>query len=408
MSCKARKRNRFDVRRSFCLVMAVSIILSVASPVFAVQAESTQNYKMISTVEYDGQSQYRSLVETMVTVEKQPLSANKARYTISTKDYDLSSGKGLSFVVDNNSKRLSAADKDLALLQKVNNLCVGSLQKVSRENIGKTWKQAFDLSIVNGSLPEELKFTMTAIELKTDVYGDMIAVRALSEPFVITTEKGKIKAKTNALYLFDANIEEVYMSISVFDATTKMNGSKETLRHEVATYMTDAKGLSADLGGLGKKFGPFAQKVGLTKKAMKIKTQAELPAWVKQEVLDAGQVTTMCAAIACEGSLNPVVAVCIPAAQTFGMQSIGAITTIGAGAAAAGGATAAGAAGATGATVSGSLAAGVPAVGAVGGIAGGVTAGTAAVVGGATAGGVAAGGGFSSSSSSSTATSASP
>lgn len=374
------KTKCFWTGRDFYLVLAVSVVLllPLAKAGLAATNESAQHFKMLSTIEYAGKGQFRNQAETQFAVTKKPLADNKVQYSISPRD--------LSFVLDRKTRQLSGASKDLALLEKVNNLCVPSLKKVTRENINKTWKQTFDLSLLDKPILKELKFTMSAIKVETKLFGEMIAVRALSEPFTVTAPKkdggrGPIKAKVNTVYLFDPEIEDIYLSISVFEATTKINGPKEKLRHEVATYMTNASGESVDLAGLGKKFEKFVQKVGLTGKSLKVVDQSLLPQWARAEGLNAAHVANICASTACEGALNPVVTVCMPAARTVSMQSFGTLTG---GFAAAGG------------TV-GSLGAGVPAVGALNIAAApaflGVGVGTAAAIAGGTAGTIAVAGG---------------
>jgi len=308
-------------------------------------SESVQYYKMLSSVEYTGKGQFRSQVETLFTVRKQPLSDDKTQYFISSSDFELvegnlnpeqqSSSGELSFVIDRKTRHLLGATRELSFLETVNNQCASSLKKVTKENIGKTWKQSFDLSFLGNAIPGELKFTLTAIQLKTDVLGEMIAVRALSEPFVVKAMKedgelGSIQSRINAAYLFDSEIEDIYLSISVFDAKTKLNGFKETLRHEVATYRTDAAGVSVDLNGLGrmgKKFEKFVRKLGLTTKRLKVVEESPLPQWVQSEGIVAAQIANICAAMACEGSSNPVATVSIPVARTVALQGIGKLAT---------------------------------------------------------------------------------
>lgn len=354
----------FWARQDFCLVMVLSIVLVLPSgrAGLAAENESVQHFKMLSTVEYTGKSQFKNQVESLFTVRKQSLSDGKVRYFISAKDFNLAGGKKeLSFVIDRKTRRLSETSRDLAFLEKVNNRCVMSLKEVTKKNVGKTWKQSFNLSSLGKSFPDEIKFTLTAIQLKIEVFGErfneMIAVRALSEPFVVKTAKigggtGPVKSRINAVYLFDPEFEEIYLSISVFEATTNINGFKEKLRHEVATYKSDAEGASVALTSLGKKFEKFVRKLGLSNKSLKVVKESSLPWWARFEGLGASQVANICAAIACEGALNPVVAVCIPATRVVAMQSFSTLASVGQIAAA----------GQIG-TVSSSLATNVPAVG---------------------------------------------
>ncbi len=334
------KTKCFWSKQTFCLMMWLSVVLS---PPFgkvglAAENESLQHYKMLSAVEYTGKGQFRSQAKTLFTLRKQPLSDDKVRYFLSVNNFDLvgdslhseqqSSFKDLSFVIDRKTRHLSGDGENLALWGKINNECVKSFTKVTRKNIGKTWKQSFNLSSLGNSLPDELKFTVTAIQVKTKVFGEMIAVRALSEPFVVKVAKekggvGPIQSKINAVYLFSPGIEDIYMSISVFEATTNINGFKEKLRREVATYTTDAMGVSADFSGLDKNFEKLVRKLGLKRKSLKVVKASPLPQWTLSEGLRAAQLTNMYAATACEGALNPVVTVCIPAARVVAMQCFG-------------------------------------------------------------------------------------
>lgn len=380
----------------FFLIAAVVLVAS--APVMA-EEQSLEYYKMLSLLEYKGFGQFNSQVETMVTVKKQDLMDGKfAKYLISADNVDLTAGQnpqGMSFVLDRQTKNISGLGGDMKFIENVNNQCVPAISQVTKANVGTTWKQSFDLSPLSASLGE-INFTLTAINLTTEAFGDMIAVRAISQPFLIQAvaadgEPGDVKCKIGTVYLFSPEIDDIYMSISVFEATTKINGKKEKLRSEVATYKTDAAGVAVDLTGIGKKFEKLIKKIGLRKKAMKIKDQADLPRWAAVECLQAVKAANICAALSCEGAVNPVGMVFGPTSGLLGAQGTG----FGIGGSIAGG------------TVGGALAGGVGGVG--GGIAGGATIGgvglgTAGVIGGATAGGIAvAGGGGGSSSSSSSA-----
>jgi len=328
-------------------MMGLSLVLVLPSVRvgLAAEDESVQHFKMLSDVEYTGKSQFKNLVEVLFTVRKQPLSDDNVQYFISTNGFDLvgddpNSGqqfsfKELSFVINRKTRQLSETSKDLAFLEKVSNQCVRSIKEVTNKNVGKTWKQSFDLSPLGNSLPSEVKLTLTAVKLKTKVFGEMILVRALSEPFVIKTTKtssdtGSIQSRINAVYLFDPRIEEIYLSISVFEATTTINGFKERFRHELATYKSDAAGVPADLSGLDKSFEKLVRKVGLTRKSLKVVEESPLPQWARSEGLGAAQLANICAAVACEGALNPVTTICIPAGRTVALQSFGKSASVGA------------------------------------------------------------------------------
>jgi hypothetical protein len=310
-------------------------VLLTGSVGLAEDPQGVHRYKMVSSVEYTGQTQFRNHVETLFTVGKHPLPDNKVQYSLSLDNRDPnvavdSSSTTLSFILDRNTRHLSGYGEDTALWAKVNNESIKSLSKVTKDNVGKTWKQSIDLSSLGGSLPPMLKFTLAAIEVRTDAFGQMVAVRALSEPFFVKVGKGPARCRMNAVYLFDPNIEDVYLSISVFEASTDINGFGETLRHEVATYKTDAIGTSVDLTGLGTDFEKFAREVGLRTKPAKVADQTPLPLWAQSEGLAAAQVANICVALACEGAPNPVVTVCMPAARLVAMQSLGQISTVGA------------------------------------------------------------------------------
>jgi len=340
------KSKCFCTRSRFCLLIALIMVLFLpfAKSGLAAEGESTQHYKMLSSLEYSGEGQFRNQVETILTVKKQFLSDERVRYFISSNNFDLLNGNQdaeqssfseLSFVIDEQTGRLSGSSgEDISFLEKVNNQCIKSLQKITKDNIGKTWKQSFSMPFLEHLFTGELKMTLTAIQLKTEVFGEVIGVRALSEPFVVKAtgaegKAGDIKSRINAVYLFDPEIENVYLSISVFEATTNINGSSEKLRHEVATYMTDSSGASVNLNGLGKGFEKFVKKVGLSSKPMKVTKEASLPQWAQYEGLAAGQVSNVCAGLACEGAPNPVAPLCIPTARTVALQSRGALISFG-------------------------------------------------------------------------------
>jgi len=332
--------------RAVRIVCAVSaVVLIAAGPLQADQ--STEHYKMLSIVEYSGKGQFRSEVDTLLTVKKEMLADDVVQFDIASEDFDLwsgrqsssdwSSARHLSFIVNRKTGYLSGTNKDLELFERINNQCISSLDRLNEDNIGKTWKQTFDLGFLDPRLPQELRFTLTAIKLEGDQWdqwGGLTAVRALSEPFKFNavTEEGQtgtIKSRINAVYLFGRGVEDVHMTMVVFEADTKMNGFKEQLRHEIATYRTDSQGVPLILDSLGKKFEKLVSKVGLSKKAIKVSEQVPLPRWAQSEGLVTAQVANICAATACEGALNPVAAVLIPSIQTIGLQSTGAITSIG-------------------------------------------------------------------------------
>lgn len=371
-------------RRELCLkmVLCVVLLLPLATVGMAAPEAEAGHYKMISTVEYTGNGQFRNQAETLFTVTQETLPDGRSQYSFYGNDAAPGTGQESSlrtfdFILDRKTRQVSGVNQDMVFWARVNNECIKSLQKVTKSNVGKTWKQSFALSPFDTSLPAELVFTLTAINIETDEFGQMIAVRALSEPFFVKVNNGFVNCKINTVYLFDPEIEEIYLSVSTFGATTNANGYKETLRHEIATYRTNATGASINLSGLGKDFEKFVQKVGLSGKTVKVTQETPLPQWAQSECLVAAQVATICGAMACEGAPNPVVTVCIPAAQTIGMQSTGLIPSM---------------TGMSVGTVAGTLGQTVPGIGtmkiAMAPVFAGMGLGTAAAVGGAaTAGG---------------------
>jgi hypothetical protein len=376
------------IRLMTSLILVLVLQLVTVSP--AEESTSVHHYKMISSVEYNGKSQFSNRTETLFTIKKEAFSDSEVQYMVSGKDLNPgltqeSSLSAFSFILDKNTRRLSGTGRDMDFWAKVNNVSARSLKKVTRYNIGKTWKQSFNLASVDAQLPSELNFTLTAMGFDTEIFGRLIAVRALSEPFFVQTGDGSVRSRLNAVYVFDSQIEDIYMSVSVFKAETNAYGFRETLIHEVATYRTDAVGTSVDLTGLGDKFEKLVQKVGLSRKPVKVNEKAPLPRWARSEGLMASQAANICAAMACEGAMNPVIIVSIPSVRMVGMQSMGRIASIGRFA--------------TADTVAGSLGRSVPGlrtmnIAATPAFMGGSALGSAALAGGGTVGGIAVGGGF--------------
>lgn len=293
--------------------------------------------KMLSSIEYQGDGQFKHQVESFLTVEKEQLSNDRKRYSIYSKDLAATESnqeqEHISFIVDGKTGLItSESGGNLTMLERVNNNCINSLLQNAKDNIGKTWKQSFDLSVYEFSFPRNLTFTMTAISVKTDQYGRMIVVRALSEPFNVSVinDEGKIrdvKSRIRSAYLFDNEIKDIYLSMSVFDAAADINSKNEKLRYEVATYKTDSEGTAVNLKGLGKDFESFIRKVGLTSQEFKVEKEINLPQWAQSEGLRAFQVSNICAAVTCEGALNPVTILTMPIAQIVSLQSTNSIAS---------------------------------------------------------------------------------
>jgi hypothetical protein len=319
------------------VVVMCAVLLLFAQTAAAEPDTGKYHYKMVSSLEYSGKGQFKHRTESLFTVDRQLLSDNKVQYSIWTDDAG-PSGAGsdsgdfgsISFVLDRANRELLTSNGNLNFFQAIHNRCAQSLEKVAANNLGKTWKQSFDLSFLDGSLPSALKFTVTAAKLETKVLGNMIAVRALSEPFTFETagidgKMDKVNCKVNSVYVFDTSMEQIYMSISVFEATTNVNGFKERVRHELATYMTDSAAVPVNFAGLGKEFEKLVRKVGLTNKDMKVAKPTELPRWVRRDALRVIGLADTCAALSCEGAPNPVVTVCLPAGRMVAMQGLGQI-----------------------------------------------------------------------------------
>lgn len=342
-------------KQGLYLAMSLSVLLlpTFGRPSLASQDKTVHRYKLLSTLEYSGQGQFSSEFETLCTVKKLISSGDKVQFCLSANDADLPgdklnageqiSLKELSFVIDDKTQHLSATGTELAFLEKVSNQCVRTLKKVAKENVGKTWKQGFDLSSLGNSLPGELRLTLTAIPVKTEAFGELIAVRALSEPFSVKTAEdktgvGSVQCRVNCVYVFDPELEDIYLSVSIFRAATNVRGFNEMLQHSVATRKADAEGKPLDLSELGKDkdFEKLVSKLGVTSNVAVVKG-GSLPQWAKVDGVRAAQVANVCAATSCEGALNPVATVFLPAAQIIQLQSFSEPVTTGALLAASGG-----------------------------------------------------------------------
>lgn len=307
---------------SLCFVLA--LMLAMGSAGWAANCDSVQQYKMQSLLEYSGRTQFCNKAETVLTAKKHLLSDGKARYVLSAEDFKglPSPLKELSFVIDRKTQHLSGADENLALMERVTNHCATSLKEVSSENVGKTWKQTFDLSSIGNSVPGELKFTLTAMPIETKTYGSLIAVRALSELFVVEITGGTAQCRMNCAYVFCSGFEDIFMSASVFGAATNCNGYGEGLKHTVITWKVDDSEKPARFDELGEseEFAKLISKLGVTKPVEIVKTDS-LPQWAKSDGIRTAQVANLCASISCEGALNPVATIYLPAASTVGLQS---------------------------------------------------------------------------------------
>ena len=312
-------------RNGFCVFMIIGVIIhTMCMNGIAGDTEGVEYYKMISTVEYAGDGQFRNQTETGYSVTKETFANDRVRYSFIMKDPNSQAAKrassDFSFVIDKNTGLMSAAGREMAFWARIHNETVKSLDKVTRDYVGKTWKQTVDLSSINESPIKNVSYTLTAIDVRTRAFGNMIAVRALSEPFFLTIDKGPLRCKINSVYLFDIDIESVYLSISVFESTTDARGMSEMLRHEVATYQTDSIGRPFDLSDVGKDFEALVSKVGLRKDSLQITKETDLPAWASDKGISAAQVANISVGAVCEGALNPVGLITIPTARSLMTQ----------------------------------------------------------------------------------------
>jgi hypothetical protein len=314
-------------------------LLFLQGPMAVYGKTSDSSFKMISTIEYSGKGQYRSQTENTYTIRKENLPNNVVNYTISPKSDNIAAEckgrvpKEMVFSVDKNTRQMLSQNPELSFLETINNQCIRNLKKITSQDIGKSWEQTFSLSAPGYELPEQIKFSLNATGFKTNE-NEMIAVRALSEPFTVNISgpDGKteaVKCTINAVYLFDTDVEEIYLSVSVFDATTKMNGYDEHLRNEVATYRFDEEGNPVNLSGISKDFEQLIRKLGLKRDELKVTQKVELPQWIKSSLVNTVEAANISAATACEGALNPVITICAASAQTFQLQSAGCFLPIG-------------------------------------------------------------------------------
>jgi hypothetical protein len=290
--------------------------------------EGVEYFKMISTVEYTGDGQYRNQTENAYSVTKEVFANDRVRYSFVTDDPNTDvkrrTASDYSFVIDRTTGIMSAAGREMAFWSQVSNATVKSLDKVTKDYVGKTWKQTVDLSSVDKTPINEVSFTLTAIDVRTRAFGNMIAVRALSEPFFLTIDKGPLRCQMNTVYLFDQDVDSAYLAISVFASSTDARGMQETFRHEVATYRTDSAGKPLDLSDVGKDFEALVARVGLRKDSLQITKETDLPNWAKVKGISAAQVANICAGAVCEGALNPAGLITIPTAKSLTPGAAGA------------------------------------------------------------------------------------
>jgi hypothetical protein len=330
-------------------LLAVIISLPVGQIAYAQQQQlarqRTDYFKLVSTVEYTAKQgnesrQYRHQAEPWFMVTTVPQTNEQRHYHLITNDLKLQDANlqqkyqyAGEINYDLTEKRfMTGVDSDLMHLQKMNNECIKSIDGKAPKEVGKTWTCRFNLGTFNHySLPDELKFTVTSIKVPTDELGDFIAVRAISDPFLVkaaaqTEGYGFVKCKIASVYLFDPNVyrtneEDIYASAMVFLAATKMDGMTQQYRYEFGTYKTDANAASADMNGLGLELEGFVREIRLIPQPIEVDKPCGLPMWAKSEIVNAAQLASTCAAVACEQDIvNPVASIYLAAARTYQLQ----------------------------------------------------------------------------------------
>lgn len=328
-------------------LLAVVITLPAGQIVYARQLseQKTDYFKLISTVEYiakrgNESKQFRHQAEPWFIVTTVPQTKDQTYYHLITTDFKFSDPntqqryEQMSEIhYDLTSKRyMTGVDADMLHLQTMNNECIRTIDDKAPENIGQTWTCRFNLGIFNHySLPDELKFTVTSIKVPTNELGDFVAVRAISDPFMVKAagqveDYGYVKCQIASVYLFDpyveqTNAEDVYVSATVFLAATKMDGMDQQYRYEFGTYKTDANAVAVDMEGLGFELEDFVRKIQLIPQPIEVKDPAGLPSWAKSEIVNAAQISSACAAVACEQNIvNPVASIYLAAARTYQLQ----------------------------------------------------------------------------------------
>ncbi len=307
--------------------------------------QSVDHFKLISTVEYtasrgDEHRQYRHQSEPWFTVERIAIDSERTRYRLWTDDLGfmgMYADPEYSYLSEINyfltdKRYMSEIDEDLLYLQKVNNASLASLKGRAVSDVGKSWTHRLDLSMFEHySLPKELKFTIKSIAVPTKYLGDLIAVRVISDEFLVKAGTqgdgfGYVRCKTASVYLFDPNVsygsgQEIYASATVFVAVTKMDDMTQQYRYEFGTYKTDANGVAVDLEGLDFNFEDFVRDIKLSPYPIKVEQRAGLPYWAQSEIVNAAQIASAASAILCEQSMvNPVASRYLAAARVYSFQ----------------------------------------------------------------------------------------
>ncbi|PKL49167.1 MAG: hypothetical protein CVV39_03380 [Planctomycetes bacterium HGW-Planctomycetes-1] len=335
------------------ILLAVAVSLPAGPIAYAQQTrqqaqsigQSVDYFYLVSTVEYTAKQgseerQYRHQVEPWFTVTSYPISKTQRHYNLSTHRLDVKKGYIYGQYQDVNEinydltdkRYMTSVDDDLQHLRKMNNACIDTLNGKAVNKVGETWTCRYDLRIFNHySLPDELKFTVSSIEVPTEKLGDLVAVRAISDPFMVKAvsqreEYGYVKCQVASVYLFDLyvmdrNSEDLYVSATKFMAATKMDGMTQQYCYEFGTYKTDSNSMPIDLNGLDYIFEGFTQKIELTPEPLEVNQPTGMPFWARVEIVNAAQIASTCAAVTCEQAIvNPVASVYLAAARTYQFQ----------------------------------------------------------------------------------------
>lgn len=330
--------------------LAVAISLPAAEISYAQQQniaqQKTNYFKLVSTVEYkakrDGESrEYRNQQEPLFIATTIPEAKEKTSYHLITTDYQFDPNVQLKYKNSGemtynlaDKRIMSDADIDLTHVQLMNNECIKEIDGKAPNEVGKTWIKRFNLGIFHHySLPNELRFTITSMKVKTANLGDLVAVRAISDAFLVKVAAikggyGFVKCRTGAVYLFrplpeQAVGDDIYLSAMVFVASTNIDDMDQSYRYEFGTYKTDDKGKAVDMNGLDKEkdFQNFVREIQLTPKVLEVNNPCCPPQWVQSEIGSAAQIVTTCAAVACEQTIvNPVSNIFMATARTYQLQ----------------------------------------------------------------------------------------
>jgi hypothetical protein len=331
------------------LLLVVVIGLLTGQNGYAQQRKLTEQrtdyFKLISTVEYTAKRgsesrQYRHQAEPWFAVTTIPQTDSQRRYHLITGDlrflnrylqqkYENAGEINYELI----EKRLIAGvDSDLSALQKMNNECVKTIGGKAPNKIGEQWKCKFNLGIFNHySLPKELKFTVTSIKVPTDKLGDLVAVRAVSDPFLVKAAAqiegyGYVRCKIASVYLFDPYMyetgeEDVYVGATVFLAATGMDDMTQQYRWEFGIYKTDTEASAIDMNGLSRDLEGFVRDIQLIPEPIQVKNSCCPPMWAQSEIANAAQLASACAAVACEQNIvNPVASIYLASARVYSLQ----------------------------------------------------------------------------------------